>query len=106
MQEKSMVIKSKHAGIDLSSTKIMPIARYIKEKKVSGIIYHMVKSAIANGESNLKLGRQDLYVKDVIVGQGRSRKWRRFRGKGSMNPILRRTSNVTILLDIKNESKN
>ena len=120
MQEKPMVIKSKHAGIDLSSTKIMPIARYIKGKKVSdalaflsfnqkkasGIIYHIVKSAIANGASNFKLVSQDLYIKDVLVGQGRSRKWRRFKSKGSMNPILRRTSNVTILLDIKNESKN
>lgn len=114
MEEKK-IIKSKHAGIDLSSTKIMPIARYIRgktvsdalaflhfnEKKASGIIYHIVKSAIANGVSNLKVDSQDLYIKDVVVGPGKSRKWRRYRGKGSMNPILRRTSNVTVVLDVK-----
>ena len=108
------LFKSKHAGIDVSSSKILPIARYITGKKVddalsflhfnkkkaSGIIYSIVKSAVANGLSNSKseVDSESLYIKEVLVGQGRSRKWRRFKSKGSTSPILRRTSNVTIFI--------
>lgn len=58
----------------------------------------LVASAMANAEENLGVSRDDLYIYRIYADQGRTRKWRRFGGRGRFKPLLRRSSHITVIL--------
>jgi len=58
----------------------------------------VLRSAIANAEENFGLSRDLLIVAQAFADEGPTRRWRRFGARGRFKPILRRTSNVTIIL--------
>jgi large subunit ribosomal protein L22 len=58
----------------------------------------LLASAIANGEENFGLNREDLYVYKIFADEAPTRRWRRFGARGRFKPILRRNSHVTIIL--------
>ncbi len=58
----------------------------------------LLGSAIANAEENFGMSRDDLLVHQIFADEGPTRRWRRFGARGRFKPILRRTSNVTIVL--------
>jgi len=57
-----------------------------------------IASAIANGEENLGLSRDDLFVKEIRSDEGPRRQWRRFGARGRFKPITRRSSHITVVL--------
>ena len=68
--------------------------------KSAGLILKVLESAGANAENNKGLSKQDLYVAEVYSGQGPTYKRQNIRGRGRVDQILKRTSNITVILDM------
>lgn len=58
----------------------------------------VVASAMANGEENFGVSRDDLYVYRITADEAPTRKWRRFGARGRFKPWLRRSSHITVIL--------
>lgn len=75
-------------------------------KKSSSPIGDLLKSALANATNNNGLDDTNLYVFEIRVGDGlRLKRWLP-RAFGRATPLLRRGSNVTIILEEKIAGKN
>src|SRR5512139_1397417 len=61
-------------------------------------ISKIIASAMANGEENFGVSRDDLYVYRIFADEARTRKWRRFGPRGRFKPLLRRSSHITVVL--------
>ena len=59
----------------------------------------LLKSAVANGEHNFSLERDNLFVKTIMVNDAPRLKRMRARARGRPGPILKRMSHITIVLD-------
>lgn len=70
-------------------------------KAACPIILKVLKSAIANGENNLNLAKEDLFVAECYANDGPVLKRVQPRARGSMFRILKRTSHITVVLDTK-----
>lgn len=66
--------------------------------KAAEPVRKLVQSAIANGEENYGVSREDLYVFQIFADEAPTRKWRRFGARGRFKPILKRRSHVTVVL--------
>ena len=69
--------------------------------KAAEITLKVVESAAANAENNKGLNKHDLYVAEATATQGPTLKRSMAAGKGSANRILKRTSHINIVLDVK-----
>ena len=58
----------------------------------------LLKSAIANAENNHNMDANSLYVAERFVGQGPTMKRVRPRAQGRAYRVLKRTSNITIVV--------
>lgn len=75
-------------------------------KRSSRPITDLLKSAMANARNNNGLDEENLYILEIRVGDGlRLKRWLP-RAFGRATPLLRRGSNVTIILEEKIEGKN
>ncbi len=75
-------------------------------KRSSQPIHDLLKSALANASNNFGLDRENLYVLEVRVGDGlRLKRWLP-RAFGRATPLIRRGSNVMLILEEKIEGKN
>ena len=68
-------------------------------KAASKPVYKVLYSAMANAEENFGLTREDLYVAEIYVDGGPTRKWRRFAARGRFKSILKRSSHITVILE-------
>lgn len=67
-------------------------------KRGAELVSKVLKSAIANAEHNLELDKDDLYVADVRIDEGPTMKRWRPRMRGMPEPILKRTSHITVVV--------
>ena len=67
----------------------------------SSLIKKLLDSAIANAENNQGLNPENLYVAECYANQGPTMKRVRPRAQGRAYRILKRMSNITIVLDEK-----
>jgi large subunit ribosomal protein L22 len=67
-------------------------------QRAAGSVSKLVKSAVANAENNFGMAGEDLYVAQISVDEGPTRRWRRFGARGRFKPILKRSSHITIVL--------
>ncbi|MBI2439096.1 MAG: 50S ribosomal protein L22 [Candidatus Moranbacteria bacterium] len=75
-------------------------------KRSSKPIQTLLKSALANATNNFGLDESNLYIFEVCVGDGlRLKRWLP-KAFGRATPLLRRGSNVTVVLEEKVEGKN
>ncbi len=74
-------------------------------KKTSGYLQKLLLSAIANGENNFGLAKDNLFVFDVQVGAGPTLKRWMPKAYGRAGQILKRTSKVRIILEERIEGK-
>ena len=58
----------------------------------------VLASAMANGEENFGVSREDLYIYRIVADEAPTRKWRRFGARGRFKPWLRRSSHITVIL--------
>lgn len=68
-------------------------------KAAAPVVEKLLNSAIANAENNLELSRDTLYVAEVYADPGPTLKRYLAGSRGSANPILKRTSHITVVLD-------
>ncbi len=101
--------------VRISSRKVIPVIDLIRGKQVEDaqailtftpkaaapVVLKLLNSAIANAENNLDLDRAGLYVAEVYANPGPTYKRYIARSRGSASPILRRTSHISIVLDVK-----
>ncbi len=65
----------------------------------------VLMSAVANAEHNQKMDRGDLFVAECFANGGTSLKRMQPVSKGRGHAILKRTSHITIILDVKAEGE-
>ena len=68
--------------------------------KAAELVLNVLQSAGANAEHNQNLNKQDLFVAEVYSGQGSTYKRQSIRARGRVDQILKRTSNITVILDV------
>jgi large subunit ribosomal protein L22 len=72
------------------------------DKRASGPVKKLLKSAIANAKTNFGLSEEGLYVKEIRVDDGRKgRSIRRIRpgAQGKGYPIRKRLSHISLILE-------
>ena len=70
-------------------------------KRVSRPLLKLLNSAVSNASNNFKLEKDVLYIKKIIVNEGTPfKRWFPV-SRGRAFPILKRTSNINLVLDIK-----
>ena len=92
--------------LDLIRGKDLELARAILKntpKAASEPILKLVNSAAANAENNFNMDPTKLYVKTCFVTEGPTLKRIRPTAKGSAVRILKRTSNITVALEEKED---
>ncbi len=67
-------------------------------KVAAPVILKLLNSAVSNAVNNLKLNREQLYVKEVFVNEGFRLKRMFPRAKGSGDMIKKRTSHITLVI--------
>ena len=69
-------------------------------KKATRPLLKLLKSAISNAKQNFQLlDESNLYVSKIIVEEGPKLKRWRARARGTVAPIQKKTSHITIILD-------
>lgn len=74
-------------------------------KKGAPPVKKLLDCAIANAKNNFKLNEKDLFVSLIKVDEGRTLKRWRARARGRACRIEKKTSNITLELDIFKEEK-
>jgi large subunit ribosomal protein L22 len=69
-------------------------------KKAAQLIHKILASAVANAVSNFKQDEATLMIKEIVVNKGPTLKRGIPVSRGRVYPILKRTSNITILLEV------
>ena len=64
-------------------------------------VIRAINSAAANAEHNNNLAKKDLYVAEIFADQGPVLKRVLPRARGSADRILKRTSHITVILDVR-----
>ena len=85
------VVRGKSVVDALNLLKFMP-------NQAARPLSKVIASAMANGEENFGVSRDDLYVYRIFADEGPSRRWRRFGARGRFKPWTRRSSHVTVIL--------
>ncbi|MEC7833235.1 MAG: 50S ribosomal protein L22 [Pseudomonadota bacterium] len=67
-------------------------------KKASRLILKVLKSAVANAETNNSVDIDDLKIKNVLVDEGPVQKRFMPRARGRVNQILKRSSHITVIV--------
>lgn len=81
----------------LSATKALDMLEFYP-KKAAAFISKTLNSAIANAEHNNNLRRENLIIKEAVVGEGPTLKRSQPKARGSAGPIRKRTSHIRIIL--------
>ena len=70
-------------------------------KSSSTPILKVVNSAAANAENNMNMNKDTLYVAECFADEGKTLKRYQPVSKGRGHAILKRTSHITVILDVK-----
>ncbi|MBT9163296.1 MAG: 50S ribosomal protein L22 [Chloroflexi bacterium] len=63
------------------------------------IVARVVKSAAANAENNFKMLPSEIRIVRAFVDEGLRMRRIRFKARGRVNPILKRLSHITIVVE-------
>ena len=76
----------------------------VTPNKSSDVILKLLNSALASAVNNFKLEESDLYISKITVDEGpKLKRWHPM-SRGRAYPILKRTSNITLILNQRNGS--
>ena len=113
------MVKSVNKNVRSSTRKLKPILKSIvgkkvdlairnlsfSDKRISNDVKKTISSAIANAENNYQYDIDNLIVKEAYCGKQVVMKRIRPRAKGRAAEIMKRYSNVTIILTEKTKQK-
>jgi large subunit ribosomal protein L22 len=85
------LVRGKEAVEALTILNFMP-------KTTAEPVTKVLASAVANGEENFGVSRDDMYIYRIFADEAPTRKWRRFGARGRFKPWLRRGSHITVIL--------
>ncbi|MBC8505653.1 MAG: 50S ribosomal protein L22 [Chloroflexi bacterium] len=91
------LVRGKNVIEAMNILKFMP-------NKAAQPVSKLIASAMANGEENFGISRNDMYVYRIFADQGPTRKWRKFGARGRFKPWLRRSSHVSVVLREREEN--
>ena len=63
----------------------------------------LIKSAAANAENNFQMSPAELRITDIFADPGHTLKRFRPQSRGRINPILKRSSNITVFVTEEEE---
>jgi large subunit ribosomal protein L22 len=72
--------------------------QFSPRKRTAGVLFTLLKSAVANADQKGSIDVDKLVVKQILVGQGPTYKRFRPRAKGSAFRINKKTSHVSVTL--------
>jgi large subunit ribosomal protein L22 len=78
----------------------------VTARKTSPFLIKLLESAIANGENNFGIDKDNMFVSDVIVKEGVTLKRWMPKAYGRATPIRKRASHIEIVIDERVEGKN
>lgn len=90
------LVRGKDVTEALTMLKFVPNRAAVPVSKV-------IASAMANGEENFGVSREDMYIHRIYADEAPTRKWRRFGARGRFKPWLRRASHITVILREREE---
>jgi len=114
-----MEIKAKLNYLRISPRKVRLVTDFIKgmevkqaenhlkfiPQRVSKYLLKLLQSAVSNAQNNFKIDKDILYIKDVIVNEGTPfKRWQPV-SRGRSFPIMKRTSNINLILELKEGKK-
>lgn len=114
-----MQVKAKLRNLHIAPRKVRLVANLVRglsveqaevqlqymDKRSSTPMLKLIRSAAANAEHNHKLNREDLFIKSVEVNDGVTlHRWMP-RAMGRATPIKKRSSHITLVLDVKETIK-
>lgn len=88
------MVRGRNAEEALTMLKFMP-------KKGAKILYKVVHSAVSNAENNMGQDRSELEIKKILVTKGPTYKRSNPISRGRAQPILKRTSHITVEVGAK-----
>ena len=74
------------------------VALSVARQKSAIFIQKLIKSALANAKNNQQLDQNTLKFKEIVVGKGVTFKRFRAGARGRAKPIIKRTTNLRIVL--------
>jgi large subunit ribosomal protein L22 len=106
-------VKATAKEVRVSPRKVRLLLSLIKGKRVdealatlrfspsptAKVVAKVVKSAAANAENNFQMSPANIRVVKAYVDEGRSLKRMRPKGRGRVNPILKRSSHITVVVE-------
>ncbi|MFH1509325.1 MAG: 50S ribosomal protein L22 [bacterium] len=114
-----MQVKAKGKNVKISPRKIRLIANVVRgmdaveaerqlvfmPHKGARLMREILKSAIANGENNHDMVKENLYIEFVTCDEGRTLVRYQPRAFGRAFPIRKRESHITVILNERKEGK-
>ena len=70
---------------------------------VAKAVAKAIRSAVANAENNFQMSPAELRITDIFADQGHTLKRFRPQSRGRINPILKRSSNITVFVTEEEE---
>jgi len=107
-----MEVRATTKDTGISPRKVRPLVDMVRGKRVdealtilkfvptptAQIVAKVVKSAAANAENNFQMDPSDLRIVGIFADQARTLKRYRPRARGRVNPILKRSSHITVIV--------
>ncbi len=66
--------------------------------KAAEPVFKLIESAAANAYENYGLDREDLFISQIFVDDGRRLKRGRFGSRGRYKPLIKRQCHITVIL--------
>ncbi len=74
-------------------------------KKAAFPLIKTIKQTTANAVNNLKINKENLVIKNILIEEGPTYKRWQPVSRGRVHPILKRTSHIRVILETKEEIK-
>ena len=112
-----MKVKAVAKDVGISPQKMRLVINMVRGRKVdealtilsflpnptAKAVAKVIKSAVANAESNFQMSPADLRITDIFADQGHTLKRFRPQSRGRISPILKRASNITVFVTEEEE---
>jgi large subunit ribosomal protein L22 len=112
-----MKAKAVAKDVGISPQKVRLVVNMIRGKRVdealtvlrfmptptAKAVAKVIKSAVANAENNFQMSPAELRITDIFADKGHTLKRFRPQSRGRINPILKRSSNITVFVTEEEE---
>ena len=112
-----MKVKARAKDIGIPPRKVRLVVDMVRGKKVdealtilkfsptlgARAVAKVIKSATANAENNFQMIPSELKIVDIFAEEGRTLKRYRPQARGRVNPILRRSTHISVFVSEEEE---